>query len=256
MKIGIIGLGIVGNATKDGLRQIDHQVSHYDIKDNTSIDNVLDTEIVFVCVPTNSDSAGNCNVSQVVNTIENLSSCNYKGIVAIKSTVIPGTTQNLINQHPTLSICFVPEFLREKSALNDFIDGHDVLMVGTDSDNIFDAVVKCHGNIPQSVKRLSPTEAEIAKYFCNVFNSLRITFANGVYEVCKTLGADYQQVFDAVIRRHNITPEYLRCSEYLRGYGGHCLPKDSQAWAVLIKQLGLDIELFSAIVKDNEKYTK
>jgi UDPglucose 6-dehydrogenase len=256
MRIGIIGLGIVGTATRDGLRQIDHDVVHYDIKDDSIINSVLDTEIVYLCVPTNSTENGECDVNQVVGTVEKLSSLSYKGIVAIKSTVIPGTTQILIKQHPNLSICFVPEFLREKSALNDFINGHDILIVGTEDSSVFDRVVECHGNIPQNIKQLTPTEAEISKYFCNLFNSLRITFANGMYEVCKITGADYQQVFDAVIKRHNITPEYLRCSEYLRGFGGHCLPKDSQAWAKFVEQLGLDIKLFDAMVKDNEKHIK
>lgn len=254
MHIGIIGLGVVGSATKDGLQQIDHSVVHYDIKDGSSITDILDTEIVYVCVPTNSTTTGGCDVSQVCDVVEKLNNLNYHGIIAIKSTVEPGTTQNLINQYPNLSICFVPEFLREKSALNDFIDGHDILMVGTEDADIFDTVVKCHGNIPQNTKHLTPTEAEIAKYFCNVFNSLRITFANGVYEVCKQVNADYQQIFDAVIKRHNITPEYLRCSEYLRGFGGHCLPKDSRAWADFVKHLDLDIKLFDALVQDNEKY--
>lgn len=257
MRIGIIGLGVVGRAVYDGLRQIGHNLSYYDIAHpGTSIRDVLNTEIIFICVPTPSNTDGSCNIEYVKSTVNQLHNLDYDGIVAIKSTIIPGTTQSLIDQYPSMTICFVPEFLRERSALTDFVDNHDILIVGTNNTDCYYTIVKSHGSIPKSIIQVSPTEAEISKYFSNVFNSLRITFANGMFELCNCLGADYQKVFDAVTQRSNITPDYLRCSEYLRGFSGHCLPKDSQALAMLVNNLNLNIDLFDAIVHDNERYIK
>jgi UDPglucose 6-dehydrogenase len=258
MKIGVIGKGVVGGAIYDGLQQIGHQLNYYDTKDQTtSIDNIFDTEVVFICVPTNSTPQGTCDISIVQNTIKQLDQLDYTGIIAVKSTVIPGTTAKLITEYPNRKICFVPEFLRERSALTDFVDNHDVLIVGTDDVDVYNTIVACHIHLPKNKIRVSPTEAELAKYFSNVYNSLRVTFANGMFEVCKSLGADYQQVFNASQMRSTITPEYLRCSDYLRGFGGHCLPKDSLAFSLLVKQLGLDhLNIFDAIVEDNDYHIK
>jgi UDPglucose 6-dehydrogenase len=257
MKIGIIGLGVVGQAVYDGLNQIGHSLAYYDIAFSESkIENILNSEIVFICVPTPCNQDGGCDISNVVESVRKLEELNFKGLVAIKSTVIPGTTQKLIDAYPLLKICFVPEFLRERSALTDFIDNHDVLIVGTNDINCYNLIVKSHKSIPKASKQVSPTEAEISKYFSNVFNSLRVVFANGMFDICKALNADYQNVFDAITQRTTITQDYLRCSEHLRGFSGHCLPKDSSALAVLTKQLNLNIDLFDAIVNDNKKYTK
>ena len=86
---------------------------------------------------------------------------------------------------------------------------------------------------------------------------MRVTFANGIFEVCKELDADYQQVFSASQMLSTITPEYLKCSDYLRGFAGHCLPKDSLAFSLLVKQLGLThLNIFDAIVDDNQHHIK
>ena len=258
MEIGIIGKGVVGGAVYDGLRQIGHVLSYYD-KNNTqtSINDVLDTKIVFVCVPTNSNVDGTCDTSIVEDTVKELDRLNYTGIIAVKSTVIPGTTAKLIAMYPTRMICFVPEFLRERSALTDFVDNHDVLIVGTDNNDVYAKIVECHSHLPKNTTQVTPTEAELAKYFSNVYNSMRVTFANGIFEVCKQMGANYQHVLNSCQLRSTISPEYLKCSDYLRGFGGHCLPKDSIAFSLLVKQLNLDhLTIFDAIVEDNYHHLK
>lgn len=254
MKIGIIGKGIVGDAVYHGLSQVGHDMLHYDIKDGTIIDNVIDTEIVFVCVPTDSDKDGRCDVSVVKEIIAQLDSKKYNGIVVIKSTVIPGTTDKMISAYPNLEICCVPEFLRQKSSHSDFFNNHDVLVVGARRLATADKIVKAHKFIPKSVAVVKPIEAEIIKYFNNVHNAMEIVFANAIYEICSKLGADYQEVLSAIIKRSNINASYLKCSDSYRGYQGHCLPKDTLAWYLLSKDLNVDGLLFKSIVEDNQKY--
>lgn len=255
MKIGIIGKGVVGDAVYCGLAQIGNQVNHYDVKDNhTKINDMADRDIVFVCVPTEANKDGRCDVSIVENIIASLGSISFNGIIAIKSTVIPGTTDSLIEKYPSMSICYVPEFLREKSAHSDFFDSNDVLIIGSHDFSVAEKIIKAHKFIPKSVSVVKPTEAEISKYFNNVHNAMEIMFANGVYEMCQQLGADYQEVLNAVGKRNNINTSYLKCSDFYRGYTGKCLPKDTQAWMLLAQDLGLNISLFDSIVIDNRKY--
>ena len=256
MNIGVIGKGFVGSAVYDGLGKI-HKMSFHDPKYNTNIQNIKYTEIVFICVPTNMNEDGTCNTNLVELVLEDLINIKYKGTIAIKSTIIPGTTENFQKKFEELNICCVPEFLRERSALKDFTLENDVLIIGTKDDEMSKSLIKAYGNIPKQVRVMTPTEAELCKYFNNVFNALRITFANGFYDVCKELGADYQNIYDAVMQRSNIDGHYLRASETIRGFGGYCLPKDTFAFAKLIDKIygkGFGPRIFDKIVEDNKLY--
>lgn len=256
MNIGIVGKGFVGSAVYDGLGQIDNNMLYHDPKYNTDIKNVINTELIFICVPTDMLDNGKCDTSIVEKVLKELNDNLYTGVICIKSTVIPGTTENLQLSFPNLKIACVPEFLRERSALSDFVLEHDVLIIGCQNQNEADIIIKAHGNIPKKISIVSPTEAELCKYFNNVYNALRITFANGFYEVCEKMNCNYQNIFNAITQRKNIDSNYLRASKNMRGFGGYCLPKDSSAFAELVKELFKDErpELFDKIVSDNKLY--
>ena len=257
MKIGIVGLGIVGSAVKYGLERLGHKVSSFDIKNGGSLADVADAEIVFLCLPTPQSDTGHCDTSVIESVVADLiEKHDYQGIIAVKSTVAPGTTEALQAKHPKAMICHVPEFLRERAAIVDFTDNHDVCVIGTDSDEVFEAVKTSHGHYPKKFIRMSPTEAEISKYFNNVYNATLITFANAFYEVCKRAGADYSVVKNAMVQRDHIFDKYLDCNDNLRGFGGMCLPKDTSAITAFAKENGLAIDFFQAIVDDNNRYEK
>ena len=110
--------------------------------------------------------------------------------------------------------------------------------------------------MPKNVACVKPTEAEVIKYFNNVNHSVQIIFSNIAFEVCKKLGVHYDAVYHAISKRECFNPAYLMCNDNLRGFGGHCLPKDTSAWANLVKNLGLDYTMIDAVIKDNEKLTK
>lgn len=262
VKVGIVGLGVVGQAVKDGLERLGNEMLVHDIKLNTLIGDVVEADIVFICVPTKELPDGSCDISIVEDVLQSLTLLEYKGVVAIKSTVEPGTTAKLYAKYVTsgyarfADICFVPEFLRERSAFYDFTEGHDLLAVGTYSQKTFDLVVRIHGRYPKKTARLSVTEAELLKYYSNVYNALRVTFANGFYEICNKLGANYSKVKDTFILRGTATDMYLDCNEAFRGFGGPCLPKETAALANLSKRLGIPASIFSTIVEDNKLYKK
>jgi UDPglucose 6-dehydrogenase len=256
MKIGIIGLGAVGSANKQGFEHLGHEVLVHDIKLNTTIRDVLSAEINFICVPTPSADDGQCDTTILESVIQELDDNNYNGIIAIRSTSVPGFTQRMIEQHKTLAICFVPEFLRERCAADDFINNHKLLAVGTFDIWVFRKVVKAHGNLPEHTEHLTPTEAEVLKYYNNVYASLRVTFANVMYEICEKLNCDYTTIKNSYIKTGKAVDMYLDVSDGLRGYGGMCLPKDTKALARLMEKLNLDLNLISSIDRDNSKFKK
>ena len=147
----------------------------------------------------------------------------------------------------------MPEFLRERTALEDFVRNHEVLAVGCHTDRAWHRVCEAHGWLPKNKVRMNPTEAEILKYYSNTFNSLRVTFANVMYEISEKLDSDYDKILNTFLLRGTASPDYLKCGPDIRGYGGMCLPKDTTAMANLCKELSLPFELFNAVDHDNNQ---
>jgi UDPglucose 6-dehydrogenase len=255
MKIGLLGRGTVGKAVYEGLEYLGHSMSFYDpAYPQSKLEDILNTEVIFICVPTNQLPNGDCDTSIVEASIRDLDLAGYPGLICVKSTVVPGTTERMKKCFPQMRIAAVPEFLRAKTALADFIHNHDLLVVGTDSLEDFDLVKRAHGFYPRYSVQVAPTEAEVVKYFNNVHHAMQVTFANITYEVCEKLGANYMNVYNAITKRDCINPDYLMANRNMRGYGGHCLPKDTAAWNNLIKQLDLDFSLIQSVINDNEKF--
>lgn len=253
MNIGIVGVGVVGGACLKGFELLGHDIRCHDPRLDTSLADVKDCDVVYICVPTPSSADGSCDLSIVRETMRGLEDLNYQGLVALKSTSVPGTTEQLASE-TSLKICFVPEFLREWCAVEDFVTNHELLVVGCYEQWMFDLISSSHGYFPKNRVMLTPTEAEILKYYSNVYNALRVVFANTMYELCSKLDADYDRIKDAYLLRGQSSPHYLTVNDSLRGYGGACLPKDTKALDALVKELGLDLKLFETIDRDNQKF--
>jgi UDPglucose 6-dehydrogenase len=258
MRIGIIGVGKVGSAVQHGFTRIGHEVSVYDVKmPETSIKDVLFSEVVFISVPTPQAADGSCDVSIVEKIVAELAAEKFRGLITIKSTVEPGTTDRLAKEHPTLRLSFCPEFLRERAMYVDFVENHDVCIIGAYNNRDADLLKEVHDPLPKTYAVVTPIEAEFAKYFLNVFNALRIVYANQFYDLCKAAGADYNKVKNAVVKHRNVGDVYLDANEQFRGFGGACLPKDTSALAHFAKKLlgnTGDLSIFDGIVEINKKY--
>ena len=255
MKIGIVGLGVVGTACMKGLESQGNKVIPHDILLDTEIGDLIDCEIIYLCVPTPANADGSCNTSIVESVICSLQELSYEGIIAIKSTIDVGSTQAFQKKFNNNKICFVPEFLKERSALEDFLN-HGALVIGSSDKDIGEIIQKSHGKLPSKTILISETEAEIVKYFHNTFNALRIIFANSFYEICQFKESSYDAVLEAIIERNDYNDSYLRVDESLRGYAGVCLPKDTLAISNFCKVNKLNISLFETIHKENQKYKK
>ena len=247
-------MGIVGNANYLGFNMLGHSLVMHDIKFDTRIEEVSDTDIVYVCVPT-PDHNRRCDTSVVESVIKELNAISYKGIIGIRSTVYPGFTEQMIEKYKNLIICFVPEFLRERCAADDFVNNHTLLAVGTNDPHVYNKIVESHGDLPKNKKQLSPTEAEILKYYNNSFAALKIVFANIMFELCETLECDYSKVKDTYVLTGKTNDLYLDVNNKLRGFGGMCLPKDVNALSIILKDHNLDFELINSISADNNKFS-
>lgn len=257
MKIGVIGKGTVGSAVYEGVRYLGHQASFYDpAYPESKFEDILDTEVAFVAVPTDRAEDGSCDTTIVESVIRALSESGYRGLVAIKSTIEPGTCRRLQSNWPTVRLCSVPEFLRARSALADFLYNHDLLVIGSDRPEDYAIIREVHGNVPERVAEVNPTEAELIKYFNNVHHAMNVTFANIMYEVAGALDSNYDNIYEAITQRTCFNPAYLRCNENIRGFGGHCLPKDTSAYDYLIKKLGMPYRLIETILVDNREFIK
>ena len=215
---------------------------------------MLETDICFICVPTPSGDNFECDVSIVESVLDDLERLKYEGIITIKSTVPPQTTENFQKRYKNEKICFVPEFLRERCAIADFTENHDVCIIGSQSKKICDFIKKLHGRYPQNFMFLTPTEAEFVKYYNNIYNATLVTLANNFYEVCKNLDVNYDNVKAALVKRTHINDVYLDCNENFRGFSGACLPKDVRAFVGLAKNMGINAGIFEFLDKENKKY--
>ncbi|MSU74406.1 hypothetical protein EXS57_01350 [Candidatus Kaiserbacteria bacterium] len=258
MRIGIIGVGIVGTTVRHGLSRIGHDITVFDTKlPETSLRDVISSEVVFISVPTPANPDGTCNSSIVEKVVADLSKARYRGLVAIKSTIEPGTTDKLHKRHRTLRLAFCPEFLREKATYTDFVEQHDVCIIGAYTEKDFELVKQVHHPLPDDYAHVTPLEAEFSKYFLNVFNALRIVYANQFYDVTKAAGADYQKIKNAITKHRVVPPVYLDCNDNFRGFGGSCLPKDTSAFAQYARRIlgtAEKLSLFEDIVDINKRY--
>jgi UDPglucose 6-dehydrogenase len=259
MKIGSIGRGMVGDAIFQGLLDLGNEMSYFDPKfKDSKIEDILDSDAVFVAVPTIPNDKNECDLRILFSVLDSLDSLKYKGVICIKSTITPGTTQKMIYKYNNDKICFCPEFLKERCAYDDFMLNNKICIVGTVSEKAYEVIKEIHGKICTSFKMVTPIEAELTKYMQNVYNTYRVLFANGFYEVCKHNGVEYNSVLESLLVRNELDAKYMRCSEDLRGPSGPCLVKDSLAFNEYVKTLDLEIkpEIFQTIVNDMRLYPR
>ena len=257
MKLGVIGIGAVGSAILKGFKHVGHEVVGYDIKlSDTKMEDTLDTEINFITVGTPTGPNQECDLTAVNSVIDQLSKHRYKGLIALKSTIEPGTTQRLMKEYPNLNLCFVPEFLRERCAYEDFVYNNNILAVGTDSDYNYNLVVKAHGSLPSHKVKISIIESELMKYFSNTYKAMRITFANSFHRVAEHFGANYDVIKDTFLFHGVGEGHYLNVNKEFGGFGGMCLPKDTKAMKVLCKKKNINVDIFKFIDEENNKFVK
>ncbi|MDP2703732.1 MAG: hypothetical protein Q8P01_00670 [bacterium] len=256
IKIGIIGLGYVGTPIQKWLRGQGHEVFSYDkFKKEGSIEDMQKAEIIFVVVPTpfHEDGRG-YDDSAVKESLENIEDGK---IIIIKSTIVPGSTRKYQEAYPEKTIFYNPEFLRAKTAEEDYLHPN-IQVVGYANEKGKEIAPRILELLPkakfQSV--ITSTEAEVLKYWLNSYLATRVIFANEMYDLCEALGdANYDTVKECVAHDPRIGASHWDVNaDGYRGFGGACFPKDVQALLQKAKELGVRLDVIRQAHEANKRY--
>lgn len=245
--IGIVGRGFVGEAVYQGFR-VSHDVLVYDtLPERSQVEKIsdLNADVTFVCVPTPMFRDGTCDVSIVENVVRQLT-----GVVVIKSTVPPGTTERLAR--PDLTLVFNPEFLTEANYINDFCDQTHVVLGGKN----VEAVAKVYRERFPGITVLATDSraAEMVKYVTNTYLATKLAWANEIYQICSTLNINYADVMEtATTNDPRIGKSHSRVPgpDGKMGFGKSCLPKDLNGLIAVAKGVGLEPKLLEAVWEKN-----
>jgi len=229
---------------------------------------VLDAEalaaadVVMLCVGTPSQANGNIDLSHLRRVCEEIAGLlrprAKRLIVTVRSTVFPGTCESLLEtvfaHRQDVEIVSNPEFLREGTAVKDFMEP-SLLVVGGSSDEAAIQVARLYDGLPGEVSVVSLRTAEMIKYTCNAFHAVKIGFANEIGSLAGSLGVNPEQVMATMCldTRLNISPAYLKPGF---AFGGSCLPKDLRALTFRASRLDLKLPLLNSVLSSNDEHLK
>ncbi|UJQ21343.1 UDP-glucose/GDP-mannose dehydrogenase family protein [Wolbachia endosymbiont of Delia radicum] len=213
------------------------------------------TEVVFITVDTPSDSLGNANLKNVYNAVSEVyERVNQDCLIVIKSTVPPGTAENIYNYLSNKGYNFDlgvnPEFLKQGSAVSDFLYP-DRIIIGVKTklaraklEVIYKSFID--KNIPLIVT--DTVTAEMIKYASNAFLATKVAFINEMAGLCELLGADIDLLSNSMGMDHRIGKEFLKAGP---GFGGSCFPKDLSALIRLAEDHNVKLQILNSVKESN-----
>ncbi|PYY19645.1 MAG: GDP-mannose dehydrogenase [Acidobacteria bacterium] len=300
MNISIFGMGYVGLVTAACLAKQGHRVIGVDINQakieqinsghspfmessldeivratvdngalratNSAVEAVLRSDISMVCVGTPTLKTGRLDVSGIEKVAHELGrALRHKDsfhTVAIRSTILPGKTEELIlpileaesgkRADRDFALCYNPEFMREGTSVRDFYTPPFTVIGARDTSHA-QQLSSIYSFTEGAIICTAIRNAEMLKYVCNAFHALKIAFANEVGTLAHNLGVDPYAVMEVFLsdRKLNISSVYLRPGF---AFGGSCLPKDLRAMLYCSRQHDLELPLLSSILRSNDAH--
>jgi UDPglucose 6-dehydrogenase len=284
-RIAIIGTGYVGMACAIGFAELGHDVVGYDIlperigrlqrgitpyRENglgealqrhlrearvAFVDDlskaVEGADFIIVAVGTPSHDDGKADLTAVHDVVERLTMCQIgTAVVVLRSTVPPGTSRYVANRlRGRAEVAYAPEFLREGSAVSDFLEP-DRVIVGADSPGVGNAYLALFAHLDRPMLVMSLLDAELAKASSNAFLAMKISFANQVANLCDVLEADAMEVLDAVGHDRRIGRLFLHPGI---GFGGPCFEKDLKSLIHVMDSSSTSASLLKATLDVNDR---
>lgn len=266
-KIGIIGNGFVGSAVEFGFSAnvgVDADVKVYDKDENKSTHTlkevVVESDIIFISVPTPSNQNGSVNLDIVNDVLAEISQIKkenkFDNIILLRSTAIPGTTRKLQEKYSNLRIVFNPEFLTERSANQDFINQSRFVLGGDPNDiSIVSKLFRERFGSTISIIETNYESAELIKYMTNTFFATKISFLNDMKILSDESGARWEDVIEGFVRDGRVGHSHLNVPGHdgKYGFGGSCFPKDIQALISYGDSVGVDLSVLKGAWKTNLK---
>ena len=262
MTIGIIGMGYVGTALKEGFKNY-YKVETYDLDNSLSSCNSINmllskAEVIFLSVPTPMNKNGSCDLNIIESIIAEIDSClnnQSDKTIIIKSTVPPGTTEELNNKYHKFNIIFNPEFLTEANFIEDFKNQNRIILGGLkmNTAKIKSIYSKVFPNA--TIIETDSTNAEMVKYFSNTFLATKVSFANEMKMICDKLDIDYNKVVEYATYDNRLGNSHWSVPgpDGKLGFGGSCFPKDINALIFLASELGVESTLLKSVWDVNLK---
>ncbi len=213
---------------------------------------VRDASVVFLCVPTPQDDDGSADLSYVRRAAAEIGPLLAPGAVVVNKSTVPVGSFHIVGQalgRSDVHVVSNPEFLREGSAVEDFLHP-DRIVIGADDDGAARRVAALYDGVDTDFVFTDPRSAELIKYAANGFLAMKISFINSVAAMCEHVGANIVSVVDGIGSDRRIGSEFLRPGP---GWGGSCFPKDSRALVATAAQNGYDFSLMRGVIDINEQ---
>jgi len=226
---------------------------------------IAGSDLSLVCVGTPSNHNGSLDLRHIKRVCQEIGAAlevkrGYH-IVAIRSTMLPGTVADTVipalevysgkRAGRDFGVAINPEFLREGSSIYDF-DNPPFTLIGADDEDAAAPLAKLYAHLSAPVLKVGVKDAEMVKYACNSFHALKVTFANEIGMICKSLGVDSYRVMEVFCRdtKLNLSPYYLKPGF---AFGGSCLPKDLRALTHRAKEEDVSVPMLDSILVSNQR---
>jgi UDPglucose 6-dehydrogenase len=251
-KVGVIGNGFVGETISFAFSSVSDMFV-YDtdpLKSLDDLESVHTCDFVFICVPTPMFQDGSQDLSYVEDVFEKATS---KPVYVLKSTVLPGTTDQLSKKYSNIKIIFSPEFLTERTAKLDMLTQSRIILGGELS---LTEKAKILFNERFKIKNIIQTDsktAELTKYMNNTFFATKVSIMNEFKLLCDKIGANWEDALKGFVSDGRIGDSHLNVPGHdgKLGYGGTCFPKDVNALLSFSKKHDIELNTIKGGWKTN-----
>src|SRR5579885_2121252 len=210
------------------------------------------SEFIYLCVPTPQGADGSADLSYIEGAARELGPVLLPEAVVINKSTVPVGSTLVVEAalgRSDVSVVSNPEFLREGSAVHDFLNP-DRIVIGADDQSAAVRVASLYLGIAAPLIVTDPPSAELIKYASNAFLAAKVSFVNAVAAVCEAVGADMNDVVLGMGYDKRIGHEFLKPGP---GWGGSCFPKDSRALIRIAENAGYDFDLLKGVVNVNDE---
>ena len=287
LKVAIIGTGYVGLSTGACIASLGHDVTCVDVDSlkveqlsagrvpivESGLDELVaaglgngnltfttdlsaaveSADAVFLCLPTPQGDDGSADLSYVRGAVRDLAPMLRSGAVVVNKSTVPVGTAVMVRRllgRDDVHVVSNPEFLRQGTAVHDFLNPSRVVIGGEDAGAV-ETVASLYAGIDAPILRMNTASAEALKYAANAFLATKLTFINAMADICEAVGADIFEVATGIGLDPRIGKDMLNAGP---GWGGSCFPKDTRALVSIAADGGYDFALLRGVIETNDQH--